>query len=122
MSRRRRGRVAPRPRPFEPHAVRRSDDADAFFPDPDGGPARVSDDLAETLGESFIEAATTGEDVGDEVGDQVVPEEVGGPFVEAEASREFADDVDEANPEDAEKEPLPRAVAGLVALPPEDED
>ena len=113
-------RASRAPRPFDPRASRRTDDANAFIPDPDGGPAHTNDDLAETLGEGFVEAATTGEDVDDEVLDQVVSEEIGGPFIESDATREMASGIDEANPEDAEVEPLPRAVAGLVHNPPEE--
>lgn len=105
-------------RPFEPRAHRRSDDAQAFLPDPDErGWGPVSDDLAETLGEGFVAAATTGENVEDEVLDQVVPEEIGGPFIETRDTQEFALGSDEMNPEEAEPEPLPRAVSGLVSAP-----
>jgi hypothetical protein len=99
----------------------RLDGADAFMPDPDGGPARIEDDLAENLAEEFIQSATRGSDDDDAL-DGVVPEEIGGPFVETSAAEEFADDVDDANPLDAEPEPLPRPVAGLIQNPPEGED
>jgi hypothetical protein len=98
----------------------RSDSGDAFFPDPEGGPARAPDDLAETLAEDFLASATTGNDVDDEVMNQVVPEEIGGPFIETTASEEFADGYDESNPEDAEVEGRPMAVSGVVALPREE--
>jgi len=56
-----------RPRPLRPavlvKARKRSDDADAFIPDPGEGPARTRDDLAEVLAEDFIGAATSGNDV-----------------------------------------------------------
>ena len=52
----------------------------------------------------------------------LVPEEIGGPFVETTAAEEFAHDTDEANPEDASREPLPRPVAGLVMSATEDEE
>ena len=96
----------------------RSDSGDAFIPDPEeGGPARTDDDLAETLAEDFVRSATTGEDAEDETMDQIVPEEIGGPFVETAASEEFALGPDESNPDDAMAEPLPRAVHGLAARP-----
>jgi len=38
----------------------RSDDADAFIPDPEDGPAIAGDDLAEALAEEFVEGATSG--------------------------------------------------------------
>jgi hypothetical protein len=102
-------------RPFEPHRQERSDRADAFLPDPDGGPAHSEDDLAESLGEGFVEAATTAQSTNNgKLDDEVVPEEIGGPFVESDDAQEFASGVDESNPADAEREPLPRAVAGLV--------
>lgn len=94
----------------------RYDDANAFMPDPEGGPARIADDLAEGLAEEFIQAATRGSD-DDEVLEGVVPEELGGPFVETSAAEEFANDTDDMNPPDAEPEPLPRPSAGLVQIP-----
>jgi hypothetical protein len=102
---------------FEPHAHDRTDDGNAFMPDPEGGPAHIKDDLAESLAEEYIQAATRGAEPDDEALDGVVPEELGGPFVETSAAEEFANDVDEANPPDAEAEPLPRPIAGLVQEP-----
>jgi hypothetical protein len=100
--------------------VERSDSGDAFFPDPQGnGPARAPDDLAETLAEDYLASATTGGNVDDEVLNQVVPEEIGGPFVETSSSEEFADGIDESNPEDATVEARPMAVSGVVERPPE---
>jgi hypothetical protein len=86
---------------------RRDDHADAFLPDPDGGPARTSDDLAEELAEEFLKSATSGEYVGEDELDQEVPEESGGPFVIHPARYEFAQDVDASNPADASREALP---------------
>ena len=80
----------------------------------------VDDDLAETLAEGYLHSATSGEDMTDQALDEMVPEEIGGPFVETSPREEFADDVDETNPEDATSEPLPRAVGGLAVRPPED--
>jgi hypothetical protein len=99
----------------------RSDDGNAFMPDPGDGPARIRDDLAENLAEDYVQAATQGMEV-EEDHDQIVPEEIGGPFVETTAADEFAHDTDEANPEDAAREPLPRPVAGLVMAAPEEEE
>ena len=96
----------------------RTDTADAFFPDPEDGPARAPDDLAETLAEDFLQSAT-GTDIDDEVMNQVVSEEIGGPFVETSAGEEFATDIDESNPEDATVEPRPLAISGMVEPPPE---
>jgi len=91
------------------------------MPDPESGPAVIPDDLAESLAEDFLEAATRGEEVAEDVREQVVPEELGGPFVETSALEEFANDTDLANPIDASPEPLPRPIAGLVQ-PAEDEE
>src|SRR6478752_7862258 len=102
-----------RTRPSYYGAHHRSDDANAFMPDPEDGPARIHDDLAENLAEDYLQAATQGMEV-EEDHDQIVPEELGGPFIETSAAEEFALDTDEANPEDASREPLPRPVAGLV--------
>ena len=88
----------------------RSDDGEAFIHDPQGGPARARDDLAEDLAESFLGGATSGQD---DVHDELVPEELGGPFIEGRASMEFADDVDEMNPEDATREPFPTAMRSI---------
>ena len=87
--------------------ARRDDHADAFLPDPNGGPARVHDDLAEELAEGFLQAATSGEYVGEDNLDQEVPEESGGPFVIHPARYEFAQDVDDSNPIDGSREALP---------------
>ena len=106
-------------RPFA-HRHQRSDDANAFIPDPEGGPAHTRDDLAESLAEDFLQAATSGEDVAEESGDEVVPEELGGPFVETSASEEFASGTDESNPPDAETEPLPLTGPGIVGPPKEE--
>jgi len=107
---------------FEPHAPGpRPDDADAFFPDPGDGPARAPEDVSETLAEEFVQAATTGEDADEDQLDASFPEELGGPFVETGPAEELAEGTDEANPPDAEREPLPRPVAGLVDDPTVDE-
>jgi hypothetical protein len=111
--------VAETPSPPAIHSRGRSDSADAFFPDPGDGPARAPDDLAETLAEDFLQSATTGSDVDDEVLNQVVPEEIGGPFVETTAGEEFATDIDDSNPVDATVEARPMAVSGIVEKPPE---
>ena len=98
----------------------RTDDANAFMPDPEGGPATIADDLAENLAEEYLQAATQGSDAEEDL-DQVVPEEIGGPFIETSAAEEFAHDTDEANPLEAEAEPLPRPVAGLISIPGDEE-
>jgi hypothetical protein len=105
-----------------PHRHVRSDDGNAFIPDPEGGPARTTDDLAENLAEEFLQSATRGNDAYEDALDEVVPEEIGGPFVETSAADEFAHDIDEANPEDAVREPLPRPVAGLIDTAEDEEE
>jgi hypothetical protein len=64
--------------------------------------------LAEQRGEAFVEAATSGEGAESETRDSFDAGEVGGPFVESPASREFADGVDESNIAEATREPLPK--------------
>lgn len=86
---------------------RRDDDADAFLPDPDGGPAHTRDGLAQELAEEFLMSATSGEYVGEDALDREVPEESGGPFVIHPARYEYALDVDGSNPADASREALP---------------
>jgi len=80
-------------------------------PDPEGvgflAQSRSSDDLAEALGEQFVEGATTGEGAGEEQLDQEVPEERGGPFVRSSAGTEFAEGTDRSNPKGAKREPFP---------------
>jgi len=68
---------------------------------------RSDDDLAENLGEEFVESATSGENQEEEVLDQEVPEERGGPFVESTAGTEFAWGTDASNPKGAKREPFP---------------
>jgi hypothetical protein len=97
--------------------VMRADSADAFIRNPDDGDVNVEDDLAESLAEEFVHSATSGENQAEDTLDQVVPEEIGGPFVETSADEEFADGTDESNPADAEAEPMPRAVTGLSSRP-----
>jgi len=99
-----------RPAPVDPRNAKRADGADAFLPDPEGGPARTDDDLSESLGEGFVEAATSGEDRDEEMLDAAVPEELGGPFVTTSPAEELAHDIDASNPPDATREPLPRAM------------
>jgi hypothetical protein len=107
--------------PGQRPAHERRDDANAFLPDPDGGPARAPEDLSETLAEEFVAAATSGEDRDEDFLDATVPEEIGGPFIETSAAEEMAGSVDDLNPPDAEPEPFPRAVAGVVTDPEADE-
>jgi hypothetical protein len=99
----------------------RTDYADAFIPDPsdNNGASVFGDDLAEALGEEFVLAATTGEETVDQDLQDVVPEEIGGPFVETSAEDEYATEPDSMNPEDGTREPLPRGVHALTQNPEE---
>jgi hypothetical protein len=80
-----------------------ADDGQSFLTGP-----RSGDDLAEELGEGFVESATTGEYEGEETHEQVVDEESGGPFVETSGATEFAAGTDASNPIDAKREPFPK--------------
>ena len=91
---------------------RRPDDADAFLPDPDGGPAHTKDDLAQELAEEFLKAATSGEYVSEDEMDQEVPEESGGPFIISSGRLEFASGTDGSNPADANREAIPSPMRG----------
>jgi hypothetical protein len=105
------------------HAARpRSDDADAFIRDPEGGPVRAADDLAEMLGEDFIEGATQGDEGLESELERPQASEIGGPFVVTRARDELAFDIDASNPVDATAEPIPKPIAGLVQRPPRIDD
>ena len=67
----------------------------------------ADDDLAEELGEEFVESATSGEQAAQDIRDEEVPEESGGPFVETSGRSEFAHGTDASNPKDAERAPFP---------------
>lgn len=69
------------------------------------------------MAEEFVEAATTGENPDEVLLDASVPEEIGGPFVETAAGEELIDDVDDNNPPEATREPLPLPIAGLTTSP-----
>lgn len=69
---------------------------------------RTNEPFAEHLGESFVQSVTSGEDDEEEILDAYVTEEVGGPFIVTTSNVEFAEDVDESNPEDAEPAPFPQ--------------
>jgi hypothetical protein len=67
-----------------------------------------NEELAEDMGEAFIEAATSGEESEEHRRDQITLEENGGPFVETSGNEEFAVGTDESNIATATREPLPR--------------
>jgi hypothetical protein len=70
--------------------------------------SHTKDDLAEEMGETWVETATTGEDTSQAVYNQDVPEDEGGPFVTTTAGQEFAEGTDASNPSTAKREPFPR--------------
>lgn len=87
------------------------DNGRAFLPDPrETGRVRSSDSLAELVGEGFVTSATLGEDVYEQQANEVTDDELGGPFIETDATEEFASSTDPSNPEDATKEPFPTAI------------
>lgn len=92
-----------------PHQAR-SDDGEAFLRDPHGGPAHTKEQLGETLAEEFLQSATSAQEVSEDVRDAVVPEELGGPFVQHATKEEFADGVDDANPAEAQRAAFPIAI------------
>jgi hypothetical protein len=104
-----------RPAPGGRGGTNRHDDGEAFIPDPKNGPARIDDDLPESLAEEFVKAATSGEASDDDDADAAVAEEIGGPFVVTSPAEELAADADASNPPDATREPLPRATAAEPA-------
>ena len=61
--------------PDRPDPVREHEDAEALIP------GAEHDDLAEELGEEFVEAATSGQSSAEDNLNAEVPEETGGPFV-----------------------------------------
>ena len=75
-------------------AMHRSDDAEAFLPDPSTRGAHATATDAESFGEEFVASATLGEPVHGDAADEVVEEEEGGPFLELDSSAD-AEDVPE---------------------------
>jgi hypothetical protein len=63
--------------------------------------------LAEELGEAFLRHATSGQDDELDALNELVPEEIGGPFIQTASGTEFAAGVDESNPEEAFREAVP---------------
>jgi hypothetical protein len=80
--------------------------------DPDGAfigrAGRSTDNLAEAMGETWVQTATSGEDENEDVFNQSVPEDDGGPFVTTTAGQEFADGTDASNPTRSKREPFPK--------------
>ena len=80
--------------------------------DPDGAfigrTGRSTDHLAEAMGETWIETATSGEDENEDMFNQSVPEDEGGPFVTTTAGQEFAEGTDASNPKGSKREAFPK--------------
>ena len=88
----------------------------SFRPDPEAGDAGAG--LADELGRSFLESATTGEDMSElESADDLMPSEVGGPFIEVgvdEPSEDAATNVEpQASPPRKKSRRKPRPLFGL---------
>jgi hypothetical protein len=73
-----------------------------------GRSGRSTDNLAEALGETWVETATSGEDDQENAFNQSVPEDEGGPFVTTTAGQEFAEGIDASNPKRSKREPFPK--------------
>lgn len=95
-------------------STRRHDGGNAFIPDPADGPAVTSDSLAENLAEQFLETVTSAEESTTEDIEREVTEEIGGPFVESDAAKEYATGRDATNPAGTEPEGLPSPMRGAV--------
>jgi hypothetical protein len=80
--------------------------------DPDGAfigrAGHSKDNLAEAMGETWVQTATSGEDENEDVFNQSVPEDEGGPFVTTTAGQEFAEGTDASNPTQSKREPFPK--------------
>lgn len=100
--------------PHAPHIHHgpRSDDGNAFLPDPDGGPIADEGSVDSEMLEGYLTSATTGEDAGEDIRDRSIPEDFGGPFVPSTEGVEMADDIDESNPIETEPEGTPSPMRG----------
>ncbi len=72
-----------------------------------GGELRSDEELSETLGENFVESATSGEESSADHSDELSEAERGGPYVLSTDKQEFAVGTDPSNPEGATREPFP---------------
>jgi hypothetical protein len=76
------------------------------------GAARSDEDVAEALGEAFVEGATSGEGAEPRWFERASAPDDEPPFVPSPAGREFAPGTDASNPRGAAREPFPLAVGG----------
>lgn len=101
-------------------------DADAFIRESEQHTGS-HEDLSEQLGQDYLKAVTSGDDVAEDERDRVVPEELGGPFVESETSAEFGRTLaglpeDEGEEGAGEASAFPEAIGPLgIAAPDERE-
>jgi hypothetical protein len=72
-----------------------------------------NEELAEEMGEAFVEAVTSGEESEAHRHEEITLEENGGPFVETSGNEEYAVGTDESNISTATREPLPRTSKAL---------
>lgn len=99
----------------------RSDSADAFIRESEQTTG-TQDDLAEHLAEEFTRSIATGEADDERVDDDLQPEEIGGPFIESAADREYGATRARTGPDpDSPPNPVPEAVGSLVVASPEEE-
>ena len=96
----------------------RSDDANAFIPE-SALKNGTQDDLAQQLAEEHQLSVTTGEDDAEEEREMMRAEEMGGPFIESEATEEFgatmtSEATVDADTPEVEVNPLPEAVGALA--------
>jgi hypothetical protein len=109
----------------------RSDGADAFIPE-SAQISGTSDDLAELLGEQYLREAS-GDESEEGARDDVVPEELGGPFVESGPGEEYGSTRNGEKGDDARvdamgrpvarptRNPMPQAVGPLAIAAPDEE-
>lgn len=101
--------------------AQRSDSADAFIRESDQRTG-TRDELAEHLAEAFERSIATGEMDDDLSDDALQPEEIGGPFIESAADREYgATRAGVTSDPDSTPSPVPEAVGSLVVASAEEE-
>ncbi len=100
---------------------RRSDSGDAFIRESDQRRG-TKDDLAEHLAEEFERSIATGEADDNQEDESIEAEEIGGPFIESAADREFGATRSSSSPDaEATPNPVPQAVGPLAVASAEEE-
>lgn len=97
----------------------RSDSADAFIRESEQKTG-TKDDLAEHLAEQFERSVTTGETDDDTPDEGLQPEEIGGPFIESAADREYGT-TRTSTVDDEAPNAVPEAVGSLAVASAEEE-